>query len=187
MSTARPTPADLAATTLYTKHGKSLHWYAQQLIGDRQRGEDLVQEALLRAWLHADRLIDDDTARRRWLYRVVHNAAVDEMRAQSVRPAGIWADLDAVPADGDVTDQILTRIDVMRALRQLKAEHRSVLVEIFYGGRTAEEAALSLGIPHGTAKSRLFYGLRHLRRLLGGSRFTSVAPAIPTSPHHHHR
>ena len=162
------TAADDLATRLYAAHGRSLRRYADRLVGDPDRGEDLVQETLLRAWQYADRLVDDEAARRGWLFRVVHNMAVDDLRARRARPTEVPVDVEAAVGDG--TDQVLTAIEVNRALRELRPEHRAVLVEIFYRGRTTDEAARALRIPHGTAKSRLFYGLRHLRRRLAGAR-----------------
>jgi RNA polymerase sigma-70 factor (ECF subfamily) len=158
---------DAVATRLYEAHARPLRIYAGRLLGDAGRGEDVVQEALLRAWLHADRLIDDDAAVRAWLYRVAHNIAVDEVRRRRTRPDEF---LGATPAPAattaDASDRVALRIDLAQALARLKPEHRSVLVEIFYLDRTTVEAAESLRIPHGTAKSRLFYGLRQLKSLV---------------------
>src|SRR5262249_59268768 len=70
------------------------------------------------------------------------------------------------PGAGDVSERVLTRVDLDRALQRLSPEHRGVLVAIFYLNRTTTEAADILRIPHGTAKSRLYYGLRHLRASL---------------------
>ena len=170
---------DALATRLYRAHAGPLRTYVARLLGDRHRGEDVVQEALLRAWLHADRLIDDDTALRAWLYRVAHNLAVDEVRRRGARPDEVLGDAalsvsaaahpsSSGPDAGDVSEGVLTRIDLDRALRRLSPEHRGVLVAIFYLNRTTYEAADILRIPHGTAKSRLYYGLRHLRSALVG-------------------
>ena len=165
---------DALATRLYRAHAGPLRTYVARLLGDRHRGEDVVQEALLRAWLHADRLIDDDVALRAWLYRVAHNLAVDEVRRRGARPDEVLGDAalsispsaSAGPGSADVSEGVLTRIDLDRALRRLSPEHRGVLVAIFYLNRTTTEAADILRIPHGTAKSRLYYGLRHLRASL---------------------
>jgi RNA polymerase sigma-70 factor, ECF subfamily len=65
----------------------------------------------------------------------------------------------------------MTAMDVRAALAQLTPEHRQVIVEVYYLGRSVAEVAELLDIPEGTVKSRTYYGLRHLKRLL------SAAPA----------
>ena len=152
--------------TLYAEHAGPLLRYASHLTGDRQRAEDIVQETLLRAWLHAEQLRDDRAAVRAWLYRVAHNVAVDELRYRQARPADVVPEPPDGTPEADHSDGLVTRLTIGEALAGLTPEHRSVLVEVFYGGRSTAEAAQRLRIPHGTAKSRLFYGLRKLRATL---------------------
>jgi RNA polymerase sigma-70 factor (ECF subfamily) len=152
---------------LYAVYAGPLLRYVWRLTGDRHRGEDIVQETLLRAWLHADRLADDEAMVRSWLFRVAHNVAVDDLRHRRSRPAEVEDTEPAGPHSyADPSDGLLTRLAVHQALATLAPEHRSVLVEVFYRGLSTAEAARLLHIPHGTAKSRLFYGLRKLRATL---------------------
>ncbi len=71
--------------------------------------------------------------------------------------------LTAVP---DGADRALESWAVADALRSLRHEHRSVLLETYYRGRSVAEAAAVLGIPAGTVKSRTFYALRALKLAL---------------------
>jgi RNA polymerase sigma-70 factor (ECF subfamily) len=64
---------------------------------------------------------------------------------------------------GDGTDELLQSWLVADALRSLSPDHRAAIVECYYGGRTVAEAASRLGVPVGTVKSRLHYGMRALR------------------------
>ena len=66
----------------------------------------------------------------------------------------------------DQVDGALDRIIVADALNALSQEHRAVIVETYYRGRTVAEAAQVLGIPPGTVKSRCYYGLRALKLAL---------------------
>jgi DNA-directed RNA polymerase specialized sigma24 family protein len=66
----------------------------------------------------------------------------------------------------DSIDQAVTALDVRAALAQLTPEHRQVIIEMYYLGRPVAEIARTLRIPEGTVKSRAYYGLRHLKRLL---------------------
>jgi RNA polymerase sigma-70 factor (ECF subfamily) len=151
---------------LYRTHAGPLLRYVWRLTGDRHRGEDIVQETLLRAWLHADRLADNEAMVRSWLFRVAHNVAVDDLRQRRSRPAEVDVEPAGPQAYADPSDGLLTRLAVDQALATLAPEQRSVLVEVLYRGLSTAEAAQRLRIPHGTAKSRLFYGLRKLRATL---------------------
>jgi RNA polymerase sigma-70 factor (ECF subfamily) len=151
---------------LYAEHAAPLLRYVSRLTGDRQRAEDIVQETLLRAWLHAGQLRDDEAAVRAWLFRVAHNVTVDELRYRRARPADVVPEPPEGVPEADHSDRLVARLAMGQALARLAPEHRSVLVEVFYGGHSTAEAAQRLRIPHGTAKSRLFYGLRKLRATL---------------------
>jgi RNA polymerase sigma-70 factor (ECF subfamily) len=135
--------------------------------GQRETCEDLLQETLLRAWRHLGHLAPDTESVRPWLYTVARRVAIDHYRAARARPAlAIIADIDTVPSPDDRIEQLLTTEAVRRALRTLSPQHREVLYQIFYGGQTLEEAAITLGIPTGTAKSRAHYAQRALRARL---------------------
>ena len=144
------------------EHGKALRHFTYQLTGHQQRAEDLFQETILRAWLHADKLLDNAASQRAWLFRVARNIVIDEVRHRRARPQEVYVDIP-ITGVGDGTDRLLSRMEMMKQLRRLPPEHRTILVEVFYRGSTTKEAADELKIPHGTAKSRLHYGLRHLR------------------------
>ena len=73
--------------------------------------------------------------------------------------------LDLVPVDDDV-DRALDARQVTDALASLSVDHRQVLIETYYRGRSVAEAATALGVPPGTVKSRTYYALRALRLVL---------------------
>jgi RNA polymerase sigma-70 factor (ECF subfamily) len=152
---------------LYDAHAPVLLAYAVRLTdGDRTRAEDIVQETLLRAWRNLDRLDDDARPVRPWLFTVAQHLAVDAHRARRARPQEVGdAALVALP-DLDQIEGTLNRIVVTDALESLSAEHRAVIVETYYRGRTVAEAAGVLGIPPGTVKSRCYYALRALKLAL---------------------
>lgn len=135
--------------------------------GDRQRAEDIVQETLLRAWRNAHKLgAGGDRSLRPWLVTVARRIAIDDYRSESVRPPETYdRELDTI-AEADETDQVLQMVVMNDALAALSPAHREVLVETYFRGRTVAEAAESLGLPLGTAKSRLYYGLHALRAAL---------------------
>jgi RNA polymerase sigma-70 factor (ECF subfamily) len=91
---------------------------------------------------------------------------VDAARARRARPQEVAEDALAVIPVEDQIDQALLSWEVAEALGTLSDDHRAVLVETYYRGRTVAEAAEVLGIPAGTVKSRAFYALRALRLAL---------------------
>jgi RNA polymerase sigma-70 factor, ECF subfamily len=151
--------------TLYAEHAGPLLRYALHLTsGDRQRAEDIVQETLLRAWQHPDAIAERPP--RPWLFAVARNLAVDAYRARKARPREVGeAALELIPAP-DEADRALESWAVADALKALRPEHRSVLLETYYRGHSVAEAAVILGIPAGTVKSRTFYALRALKLAL---------------------
>jgi RNA polymerase sigma-70 factor (ECF subfamily) len=155
--------------TLYDEHGRYLVAYAARLTGDRQLAEDIVQETLLRAWKHADRLSEGQGSVRGWLLTVTRNIATDKARARRSRPPEVEEspEVHDVRTDRDHAEDVANSLVVADALRKLSPEHRAALIETYYVGRTMTEAAQVLGIPPGTVKSRVHYALQQLRGTLG--------------------
>jgi RNA polymerase sigma-70 factor (ECF subfamily) len=152
---------------LYDAHAFALLGYAVRLCdGDRAQAEDLVQETLVRAWRHLDRLDPSAAPVRPWLFTVAQHLAIDAHRARRARPPEVGdAALATVPGL-DRIESTLDRIVVTDALQSLSHEHRAVIVETYYRGHTVAEAAAVLGVPPGTVKSRCYYALRALKLAL---------------------
>jgi RNA polymerase sigma-70 factor (ECF subfamily) len=155
---------DSALRLLYEQHAAPLLAYSLRLTGgDRGRSEDIVQETLLRAWRHPEALDPDRGPVRSWLFTVARNVAVDAHRARRARPTEVGDDALALVPAVDEIEQALDTWLVSDALAALSPDHRAVLVETYYRGRSVAEAAAVLGVPAGTVKSRTFYALRALR------------------------
>ncbi len=163
---------------LYATHARPLLGYVRGLTGgDTGRAEDVVQEALLRAWQHPEAFSTDRRGRtsiRAWLFTVARNLVIDGERARRARPLevrgstgadGSGPDLvDVAGAVDDVRlDQVLLAWEMAETLDALTPDHRSVIIELYYRDQSVEAAARTLGIPQGTVKSRAYYALRALR------------------------
>jgi RNA polymerase sigma-70 factor (ECF subfamily) len=158
---------DEALRDLHDAHALVVRAYAMRITsGDLGLAEDAVQETFLRAWRHPEVLDSSRGSTRAWLITTVRNVLIDAHRARKSRPD---TPTEIVPEVGDNRDDIermLQRTVLVDALAALASAHRDVIVECYYGGASIGEAAARFGVPPGTIKSRLFYGLRALRAAL---------------------
>ncbi|MEW2358889.1 sigma-70 family RNA polymerase sigma factor [Spirillospora sp. NPDC029432] len=162
-----PTADEELLRALFDEHGGPLLGYVLRLTGgDRAQAEDVVQETLLRAWRHPEALGGRPV--RPWLFTVARNLVVDAHRAKRSRPPETGIDEQALmtAAGSDDIDRALESWTVAEAMADLSPQHRAVLVETYYRGRSVAEAAKALGIPAGTVKSRSYYALRALKLAL---------------------
>jgi RNA polymerase sigma-70 factor (ECF subfamily) len=159
---------------LYAEYGGALFSYVLRLLdGDRQHAEDVVQETLLRAWRHPQALDPERGEVRPWLWTVARRLVIDRVRARKARPHEVSEQLLLTVESDDDLDRALEAWQIADALRSLRVEHRAVLIQTYYLGRTVADAASVLNIPVGTVKSRASYALRELRLLLAEQGVTS--------------
>ena len=161
-----PGDPDAAIRQLYSHYAKALHGYVEQFCPDRASADDIVQETFIRAWRHLPQLSADDRPVRPWLFRVARNLLIDANRADRARPVSAPEQSAGEIGTDSGLDEVLDRQLVSAALAHLSPAHQSVLVETFYRGGTMAAVARELGIPHGTARSRLHYALDALRQHL---------------------
>jgi RNA polymerase sigma-70 factor, ECF subfamily len=148
---------------LHVRSGPALWRFAMRLTGgDRTRAEDVVQETLLRAWRSPRILEAGHDARQAWLFTVARHLVIDEWRSSRAR-LEVATDELPEPATRDETDDALQAWLVAEALQRLSPDHRQVLVQCYFLGRSVADAAAHLGVPVGTVKSRTHYALRALR------------------------
>ena len=139
---------------------------ARLVLRDPERAKDAVQEALVRAWRDLPGLRDPERFDA-WLHRLLVHACYDELRRMRRRVVEVeLIDLD----HPQLTDDLIgaaDRDEIERGFRHLDADQRLVVVLHFYLDLPIPEVAAALGVPVGTAKSRLHRGLTILRRTLG--------------------
>jgi RNA polymerase sigma-70 factor (ECF subfamily) len=161
-----PGDPDAAIRQLYSHYARALHGYVEQFCPDRASADDIVQETFIRAWRHLPQLSADDRPIRPWLFRVARNLLIDANRAARARPVTAPEPPAGETGTDSGMEEVLDRQLVSAALQHLSPAHQSVLVETFYRGGTTAAVARELGIPHGTARSRLHYALDALRQHL---------------------
>jgi RNA polymerase sigma-70 factor (ECF subfamily) len=152
---------------LHDEHASALWAFCLHLTGnDRAHAEDVAQETLLRAWRNAAVLEESRGSVRSWLFTVARNIVIDEWRSKRSRREIPTDEVPDLTPTSDRTDELLQSWVVAEALTRLSSEHRAVLLECYYRGRSVAEASRRLGVPEGTVKSRTHYALRSLRLAL---------------------
>jgi RNA polymerase sigma-70 factor (ECF subfamily) len=143
-----------------------LRRYARALARDAARADDLVQSCLVRA-IAKEHLWEPGTDLRAWLFTILHNQNVSEIR-RSVREGVVVAveDVASVLTVAPRAGASLQLRDLERAIRLLPDEQRQVILLVGLEGMRYEEVAAVLDIPIGTVRSRLSRGREMLRRLM---------------------
>jgi RNA polymerase sigma-70 factor (ECF subfamily) len=143
-----------------------LRRYARALTSNRERGDDLVQDTLMRA-LVKEHLWQPGTNLRAWLFTIMHNQHVNTVR-HGMRDAAA-VDVEQVSATlvatTDPTASCQLR-ELDRALSRLPLGQRQVILLVGLEGMSYDDAAEILGVPIGTIRSRLSRGRQTLRELI---------------------
>ncbi|MGH7643502.1 MAG: sigma-70 family RNA polymerase sigma factor [Candidatus Dormibacteria bacterium] len=149
----------------FLTHRSELLGFARKSLGDQSLAEEAVQETFVRALRARSGFDPRRGAMRSWLFSIERRIIVDLARSRRAHPAQ-KLDPNSVAA-ADQLDVAMRTWNVEEALRRLSGEHRRVVLEIYYRGRSSREVARELGVPEGTVRSRLYYALRALRIALG--------------------
>ena len=164
-----------AFAILARSHGDRLMSIAQRILRDVGRAEDAVQQTLVIAWRELPSLRDPDRFDA-WLQRLLVNTSYSEARRMRT-----WnANVRVLPVDGpggrDEAVPVEDRDRLDRAFRRLPPDQRAILVFTYFMDLTPTEIANRLGIPVGTANSRLHYAHRAMRAAIeADERPTAVA------------
>ncbi|RQH02087.1 sigma-70 family RNA polymerase sigma factor [Paraburkholderia dinghuensis] len=153
-------------------HVPRLRRYARALINNRELADDLVQDTLERA-LGRTELFRAGTDLRAWLFTIMHNIFVNQVRKLSTRGVHVSVDDEgvpeteyAVPASQSATLEVR---DLDYALQRLPADQRVVVLLVGLEEMSYADVALALDIPVGTVMSRLSRGRERLRALMAGA------------------
>jgi RNA polymerase sigma-70 factor (ECF subfamily) len=151
-----------AFAILARTHGDRLMAIAKRILRDVGRAEDAVQQTLVIAWRELPGLRDPDRFDA-WLQRLLVNASYAEARRWQTWSANVRVLPVDAPTGADEAMTVDDRDRLERGFRRLPPEQRTILVFTHYLGLTPTEIAERLGIPVGTARSRLHYAHRAMR------------------------
>jgi RNA polymerase sigma-70 factor (ECF subfamily) len=147
---------------------------ATRILRDTHLAEDALQGALITAWRDLPTLRDPDRFEA-WVRKLVVHACYAEARRRNVWAANVRMLPVDGPAGSDDTVSVADRDALDRAFRRLTVEQRAVFVLHHHLGLPLVEIAETLGVPAGTARSRLHYATRALRAAIEAD----AVPAIP--------
>ncbi|WP_223622869.1 sigma-70 family RNA polymerase sigma factor [Microbacterium sp. EST19A] len=157
-----PTDTDRLLRNAHDRYSGMLRGFVISLPYDAALADDVVQETLLRAWQHAEILTRPEPVVRAWLCKVARNMVIDDLRSARRRREIVVETLPESAHDDD-TDRLFERWIIAEALSTLPADQKAVISGAYHGGRSVAQLATEFGIPTGTVKSRLHYGMRALR------------------------
>jgi len=162
-----------AVEALYDRYSGPLYSLAYQVTGADRFAQDVVQEVFVALWKDAGRFDPARGAVSSWLFSLARHKAIDLVRREAnvrKRTADVDMELEVAPDDVDHEAWLNLRRDRVRAaITELTESQRTALELAFFSGLTHVEVAERLGIPLGTAKTRIRTALLKLREALGDS------------------
>ena len=156
-----------AFRVFYELTARPVRVYLARMTGDDRLADDLLQEAYYR-FLRSNAAFENDDHRRHYLFRIATNLVPDHRRRLLFEvPATAAVEATAAsPAEPHTAERAAQRIDLSRALDQMKPRERSMLWLAYAQGWSHEEIAASLGVRTGSLKSMLFRARHRLAGLL---------------------
>lgn len=149
----------------YRAHSGELFGFACRSLGNRDLAEEAVQECFLKAWRSRKSFDPSRGSERTWLFSIIRNVIADMGRASNRRPSGDSLEdaHDRIPSSEQPFERAMLSWQVEEALRRIGDRHRQIVIETCIRGRPYAEVSAALGVPEGTIKSRVYYGLRAMR------------------------
>ena len=158
-----------ALSDLYDQFGSYVFGLAARVIGDRHAAEDVTQEVFLSLWERPEAFQPTRGRLRTFLGTLAHRRAVDVVRREEARRRRAARDAATtmpIPDVGELAMAIVTAEQVRAEVNRLPADQRAAIELAYFGGRTYRQVADELGIPEGTAKSRMRLGLGRIAQAL---------------------
>jgi RNA polymerase sigma-70 factor (ECF subfamily) len=158
-----------ALSDLYDQFGSYVFGLAARVIGDRHAAEDVTQEVFLSLWERPEVFEPARGRLRTFLGTLAHRRAVDVVRREEARrrrAAREAATRTPIPDVGELAMAIVAAEQVRAEVSRLPSEQRAAIELAYFGGRTYRQVAQELGIPEGTAKSRMRLGLGRIAQAL---------------------
>ncbi len=162
-----------ALEVLYTRYASRALGLAFKILKDRDLAEQVIQDAFWRVWRSADQYQPARGSFSTWLFTIVHNLAIDQLRRRRneltlddpQQAEAIEAEV-AAPDVSDLASRDLRAEEIRSALKALPEPQRRVIELAYFEGLSRREIAQQLGAPLGTIHTRARLGLEKLRQVL---------------------
>jgi len=178
-------PADQSFDTEVARHLRTLREAARRLTGSVDEADDLVQDAVMRAWTFWDRF-EPGSNSRAWLHRILVNTFINAYRKRR-RERDLYRAASEETKREEVTAFSLRQAErdglsdeIGAALRSLPVEFRAVVELVDLKDLSYREVASELGCPIGTVMSRLHRGRKQLHSILAG--YALAEGYLPSAP-----
>ena len=158
-----------ALAEIYDQYASFVYGLALRVIGDARAAEDVAQDVFVSVWERPEAFDPERGSLRTWLGTLAHRRAVDHVRREDARRRRAIKDAARPATTPDVEEMavaLVTAERVRAALDTLPDAQRRAIQLAYFGGKTYRQVAEVLGIPEGTAKSRLRLGLRRIAESL---------------------
>jgi RNA polymerase sigma-70 factor (ECF subfamily) len=146
----------------FLTNGGELFGFARRSLNSTERAEDAVQETFARAWRSRARFDSSLGSLRTWLFAIERRVILD-LNSQHIKHQALPLEPGNEPVSEDHVEKAMLGWQMESALARLDPEHRLVVVEMYFNGRSGREVAELYALPEGTVRSRAFYALRMLR------------------------
>lgn len=157
---------ETALREVYDQYSSYVYGLAVRVIGDASAAEDVAQDVFLFVWERPDGFDPARGSLRTWLGMLAHRRSVDHVRREEARRRRALREASrrpvAIPDVEEIATALVNAERVRAALDVLPGDQRRAIQLAYFGGKTYREVADVLGIPEGTAKSRLRLGLRRV-------------------------
>jgi RNA polymerase sigma-70 factor (ECF subfamily) len=173
--------------TLYTRHARPVYALVLRMLHDDEAAEEAVQDAFMRLWRRANDFDPRRSTLRTWLLTIAHHLVVDELRRRRSRPFAFSRPqppataASGEPRSGDpLADPVAaaeddeTGAEVRAALAAVPGVQRAAIELAYFGGLSQTEIAAATGVPLGTIKSRIRFGMLALQAELERRGYVSL-------------
>lgn len=163
---------DIAFAELYDAISARMHGLCLRVLRDPAQAEEVTQEVFIEIWRHSARYDESAGSPLAWMMTIAHRRAVDRVRTAeaSSRRDTAYEQRNRTIEHDETAEAVTARLEARRvraAMASLTEAQRGALELAYFGGYSHSEVAGLLGLPLGTAKTRIRDGLIRLRDTLG--------------------
>ena len=153
---------------LYRQYGGFLYGFITQIVNRNDFAQLVLQNTFLKIWNNIESFDFKKGIFITWMISIARNTAIDMLRSKDYKQTLRLLSFENIPSGEEpmVEGIRIEHIDVKEMLRKLKPDCSEILEYVYFKGYTYKEASEELGIPLGTAKSRIRKGFKDLRNIL---------------------